>query len=270
MAAYRPTHSLLVRWALRGTPAYESTIATAFEAATTHATEARFRVEDETICRDAPGVVDRLRSEFDSSSDNGATVYRSADLQHATEVTQPLLNLTGASATGVREVCLTVDGERCLQYVPEHAQFTVSDAVASGIGTSVSETISDKPVVLLPETPLAEWTYQGVSFSVGTSLCIERERTGLSTASCYGLGKLADVTAAPETRTIHLRWELHESSWLVDMIARSVGAIASAIGPTRPKTLHFETETDFSTARESLERVVDGLHGDDGSSAHQV
>lgn len=265
MSDYRPTHSLLVRSVIRGSPDYNKTVLAAFESAMAYADEARFRIERDTMRIDHPEVVNRLDKVFSSTPSHGATMYHSTDVRNALNVLSALLEISGPSATGIRELSLSVDGECCLQYVPEHNQFTVADDVAGGIATAVADAVSDKPAILLPECPLAEWVYDDKEFHVGTALCVERKQLGFSTTNCYGLDRLKAVAADSDELTIQIRWESREHNQIGEAIDRAVGLVASAIGASRPEVLHFEREDDFATVRDALEQIVDGLHGERGS-----
>lgn len=266
MPAYRPTHCLLVRHGAVGTPAYERLVAAAFEAGAGCADEARFRLDRDLIADDHPDLIGRLDESFERRDDASATVFHTRDLDRALSVLPNVLALRAPAVVGVRELRLALDGERCLQFVPDHTQLTCSDAdgeppgVAPGIAAAVADAVADEPAILLPAAPLAEWEYDGAAYSLGRSLCVEPDGFSVPDGACYRLGRLEDVTPDEDALAIDLHW----SSLDVGVVGRTIARAADALGWTRPETLQFASPEDFSAAGNALVRIVDGLEGNRG------
>jgi len=245
---YDPTHALLMGLPIVGTTTYDQIVVQAIRAGASVAGRLRVEVEAEWIRQDFPDALEQLDKRLDRSIDGDTTVYDGPATADAVNALEPLIEIRGGEGQrvyGIRSIRLAVEGDRCLEYVPEHRSFTIDARAANGLDGAIHDALADEPAGLIECRPLAEWKYEGTEYSVAPPwLCVG--------ATCNRLTRLEAIDPDPRNRRIKLTWYTTERGRL----GRVLGRLAEQIGVAKPPSLSFDSHEAFESGRSALEEVV--------------
>ncbi|PSP39699.1 hypothetical protein BRD08_00135 [Halobacteriales archaeon SW_10_66_29] len=247
MDPYHPTHVLLVGDPVVGRDEYDRLLVEALVAASEVSETIRIRLDADAFAEEHAEVVAAVDEQLEAVAAGGRTEYRGRSTSELADPLEALLTVDGWQRVhAIGSIRLDCGGRTCLEYLPDHESFTVSEDANSEIGSVVKESLDGHPGGLFPKRTLVEWERDGTAYSVEPpSLCVEN--------TCFALRALADVDPDPGTLSIELSWHDRSGGTLANLVVSMVGAV----GATRPDELRFESQGRFEAARDALVRVVD-------------